>query len=62
MYPMFSFFLLRPQASTFNNVLTSGLQSLWMMHHLLGHVQLPNPATMLKVRGQGTRAGAWLVS
>lgn len=47
---LFVWLVLRLQASTFNNLLTSGLQSLWMMHHLLGNVHLPNPATMLKVR------------
>jgi hypothetical protein len=37
------------QASSFNNVCTSGLQSLWLLHHLLGRVPLPKPTELHKV-------------
>ncbi|GIL69701.1 hypothetical protein Vretimale_10195 [Volvox reticuliferus] len=36
------------EASSFNNMLTSGLQSLWMMHHLLGRLHLPGPQELMK--------------
>ena len=38
------------QASTFNNVLTSGLQSLWLLHLLADRIRLPSPTAINKVR------------
>ncbi|GFR52092.1 hypothetical protein Agub_g14602 [Astrephomene gubernaculifera] len=36
-----------PQISTYNNILTHGLQALWLAHVLTGRVQLPSPADMV---------------
>ncbi|GLC46080.1 monooxygenase [Pleodorina starrii] len=36
------------EASSFNNMLTSGLQSLWMAHHVTGRLQLPSPQETMK--------------
>ncbi|GIL66486.1 hypothetical protein Vafri_20021 [Volvox africanus] len=36
------------EASSFNNMLTSGLQSLWMIHHLLGRLHLPGLQELIK--------------
>lgn len=33
-----------PQVSTYNNILTSGLQALWLASVLSGRVQLPHPS------------------
>ncbi|GLI62580.1 hypothetical protein VaNZ11_005254 [Volvox africanus] len=36
------------EAASFNNMLTSGLQSLWMMHHVLGRLHLPGLQELIK--------------
>ncbi|GFR46742.1 hypothetical protein Agub_g8365 [Astrephomene gubernaculifera] len=40
-------FFIGNEATTFNNVLTSGLQSLWLLHLLLGGLRLPHPREQL---------------
>ncbi|KAG2454395.1 hypothetical protein HYH02_001418 [Chlamydomonas schloesseri] len=41
-------FFIGSEASTFNNVLTSGLQSLWLLHLLADRIRLPSPTTINK--------------
>ncbi|GIL97456.1 hypothetical protein Vretimale_3099 [Volvox reticuliferus] len=41
------------EVSTYNNILTQGLQALWLAHILAGRVQLPSPAAITEdVRAQ----------
>ncbi|PNW70719.1 hypothetical protein CHLRE_17g731700v5 [Chlamydomonas reinhardtii] len=41
-------FFIGSEASTFNNVLTSGLQSLWLLHLLADRIRLPSPTAINK--------------